>query len=47
MFDSLRSDRWQATPATPGLLTALGQTFVGPAADLTPEERRGDAGGGG
>lgn len=27
--------------ATPGLLNALGQTFVSPAAELTPEERKG------
>ena len=38
MFDSLKLTPAQATP---GLLNALGQTFVSPAAELTPEERKG------
>lgn len=35
------SEDAEASQATPGLLNALGQTFVSPAAELTPEERKG------
>ena len=42
IFDSPEWTPRQAQ-ATPGLLNALGQTFVSPAAELTPEERKGAA----
>lgn len=37
---SLMTPSRQVKAATPGLLNALGDTFVGASAELTPEQRR-------